>query len=654
MKKNSVITIVIIMLFSCNSSTKKTSGNDPFDIVKTQEQHLQPLLFGEIKPTGWLKTQMQKDLDGFIGNLDKLVPDLMSDSIYGSQRLTKKIKTKNVGNITDAPDPQYLWWNSETQSNWRDGYIRNAILLNDKKHLPKVEKYVQYILSTQDADGYLGIYSKDLRYNFKEENGELWSKTTLLRGLLAYYEFTKDEKVLTAIKKAVDNVMQNYPIDKSSPFKSTKNFVGGVTHGLTFTDVLDRLYQLTGDEKYLNYALFLYKDFSNNKLAEDGQYSKLLDSTYKMKEHGVHTYEHLRPLTVAYFTTGNPKLKTALDIFLKRINDCTTPAGGPIGDEWIGERTANATNTGYEYCSIHELLDSYCNLLQKTGDASFGDKIETTFFNAAQGARLPNHSAIAYCKTDNSFEMTGTLNGKQIGKEIQRRFKYSPAHQDLAVCCSPNAGRISPYFVKSMWMKDKDGLVATLLGPCEVETKINNNKINIFEETNYPFENKIDFKVICQTSANFSLKIRKPSWAKQVKINCDYKIDGQYIVINKTWKKEESFSLEFQTDVEIKQANGEKYFTYSALVFALPFVSEEIVSKKFVVDGFADYQYKRKLNDFYKYISGIEPKLIWRNEPKTEWGYLEIKTELLNTTTNKKEKVSLSPVGATILRQVTF
>jgi DUF1680 family protein len=150
----------------------------------------------------------------------------------------------------------------------------------------------------------------------------------------------------------------------------------------------------------------------------------------------------------------NPELSKALNIYLDRIKNTTTISGGAIGDEWIAERTADATHTGYEYCSLQELLDSYSLLLQKTGNATVGDDIENIFYNAAQGSRNPNHSCIAYLKTDNSFEMLGTKNGEVEPDRKQTRYKYSPAHQDVAVCCSPNAGRISPYFVQNAWMKE--------------------------------------------------------------------------------------------------------------------------------------------------------------------------------------------------------
>src|SRR5690606_23731775 len=126
-------------------------------------------------------------------------PDLIiNDDIYGKERLTRNSKSKQLGALGEGNDfqIQLYWWNSETQSNWWDGYIRSAILAGDQKHLAKIRIYVDKILAGQDADGYLGIYDSGMRYKFDNENGELWAKASLLRGLLAWYEFTGDKKIL--------------------------------------------------------------------------------------------------------------------------------------------------------------------------------------------------------------------------------------------------------------------------------------------------------------------------------------------------------------------------------------------------------------------------------------------------------------------------
>jgi DUF1680 family protein len=616
-------------------------------LMANAQEKFQSLPFGCIKPTGWLKTQMQKDVEGYLGNLDQLVPDLINDPIYGSGRLHKNSQVKDLGNLKagDAEgSEQYKWWNSETQSNWWDAYIRNVFLIDDEAGIEKVHQYVKRILDTQDEDGYLGIYDAALRYNFNSENGELWSKATLHRGLLAYYEATKDEKVWKSLVRAVDNVMVNYPINNSSPFSSGEKFNGGVSHGLTFTDVLDKMYQLTEDKKYTAYALFLFQDFSKTYQSEcDVQLSNILNPNYKLKSHGVHTYEHLRPLIVAAYQ--NKDLQKALTIYLERIKNTTTPTGGPIGDEWIAERTADATHTGYEYCSIHELLDSYTVLLQKTGNASIGDDIETIFYNAAQGSRNPNHSCIAYLKTDNSYEMLGTKNGDVEPDRKQTRYKYSPAHQDVAVCCNPNAGRISPYFIQSSWMKENENtLVATLLMPNVLETEIKGSKIRIENKTNYPNENAFHFQIQLDKPTTFKLKIRKPSWTTSIITNEKYRVEDDYIIIERTFNKIENIKLEFKTEVIVlTDRKGEHFFSFGSQFYAKEISSLQIKGKEYV-RGFEDLNYEPLDKTRFKFIENHRATFNNNN----------IKADLKNIVTNKTETVTLIPFGKTILRQVSF
>jgi uncharacterized protein len=616
---------------------------------KPLNEHYQRLPFGSIKPTGWLKVQMQKDMNGFVGNLDKLVPSLINDPIYGKERLHKDSKIKDLGKIKagdEADESQYKWWNSETQSNWRDGFIRNAFLLDDKQALERVKNYVQSILATQDADGYLGIYDKEMRYHFSAENGELWSKASLYRGLLAYYEATNDPSVWTALTKAVDNLMTNYPLSKSQPFFAGNGFTGGVSHGLTITDVFDRLYQLTGERKYWDYAAFLYTNFSENHASEkDVQLKNIMDASYKLQSHGVHTYEHIRPLVVSAYASGSDELQKALSIYLSKIKKTTTMVGGATGDEWISKEIADATHTGYEYCSLHELMDSYAVLLQKSGKNGFADDIENIFYNAAQGSRNPENSSIAYLKTDNSYEMLGTRNGDIEPNHKQIRYKYSPAHQDVAVCCNPNAGRITPYFVQTAWLKEGDNtLVAALLCPNILETKLKNTPLSIEVQTEYPYQNQFVFKIKTEKDIAFSLKIRKPNWVKNIVTKEKYHIENDCIVIDRTFKKEDIVTLSFTTDVQIKEdLNHEKYFFYGALAFAKPIAATAQKGKIYAQD-FEDMLYTPIDNTQYEFIANN--KAVYKKG--------KISVVLKNKKTQQNERLDLVPLGKTILRQASF
>ncbi len=645
MKK--IITITTLLLSMAACSDKKTTGVDsPFTKVKPIAEKYRPISIAEVKPQGWIKEHIRENLDGFVGRLDTLVPQLiMEDDIYGKNRLTQKVESKDVGALGVEGDwqVQFLWWNSETQSNWRDGYLRSAILANDHAHLEKLKQYVAYMLSTQDEDGYLGIYDKDLRYNFDNENGELWAKSTLLRGLLAWYEYTNDQQILIAIERAVQNVMGNYPAYQSNPFYSKQPNVGGTSHGLTITDVLESLYRITGKEVYRDYCLFLYKDFSEQELNESAQYKKLMNDTLMLASHGVHVYEHLRSVAAAYYASGNPDLQTALDKFLMKIHDETTASGAGVGDEWIGARKADATHRGYEYCSMHELMHSYLELMVKSGDKTFADKAEKIFFNAAQGARHPDKSCIAYLKSDNSYYMTGGLNGDN-SDEHQTRYSYSPVHQEAAVCCVPMAGRIAPYYVQYMWLKGDRSLVASVLGPSEINTTLNDQPVTIKEQTQYPFDNTIRFEV--NSNTEFALKIRKPDWVKRFTVSEAYTEENGFIVIDKLWNGIQTVEITFDAEVTVHDdINGEKYFMYGALVLAKPIESIEEKTKTFPVQAFHNLIYAPKNLVVYEYAG--EPVVADANR-------LVFKTMLLNPVTGKREPVELVPMGKTILRQVTF
>ena len=616
---------------------------------KPVPERLQRFPFGAIQPSGWLKEQMKQDMKGFVGHLDQLVPTLIYDPIYGTGRLQLHSAAKDLGNLKSGDaggDDQYKWWNSETQSNWWDGYLRNALLLKDNAAMAKVKKHIDSILATQDADGYIGIYDKNLRYHFQSENGELWAKTTLYRGLLAYYEYTKDPVVWNSIVKAVDNVMQQYPINQSNPFFADHGFSGGLAHGLTFTDVLDKMYQITGNSKYRDYALFLYLNFSANTTSEkDVQLKSILDTAYRLQSHGVHTYEHLRPLTVAAYASGEFSLQKALGIYLGRIQRATTITGGAIGDEWIGGRNADATHTGYEYCSLQELMDSYTVLLQKSGNPAYGDAVENIFYNAAQGSRNPLHSGIAYLKTDNSFEMTGTKNGETEPGRNQTRYKYSPAHQDVAVCCNPNAGKITPYFIQSAWMRaGQDTLVATLLAPTELTTTVHKVPLTIKENTGYPYQQDFSFIIKAARVIHLVLKIRKPDWVVAIRTNEKYKQTEGYIVFDREFNKADSFNISFETEVkEKKDSKLETYFTYGALVFASPIDGTELKGKEYA-PGFDDWMYTP--------VTKIRYTIKGDADAKYQQGRITV--NLYNITTGKIEKVNLVPFGKTILRQVSF
>jgi hypothetical protein len=431
------------------------------------------------------------------------------------------------------------------------------------------------VLAQQDADGYLGIYSPKLRYQFSGENGELWAKTTLLRGLLAWYAYSGDHAVLQAVTDSVENVMSNWPLGTSQPFSAGQGFTGGVAHGLVFSDVLEQLFVLTGDVRYRQYAHFLYLDFSRRFSSEpDAQLPNVQNPHYRLKGHGVHTYEHLRSLLVAART--NAELEPALRRYAERLRSCWTPSGGAIGDEWIKERAPHAEHTGYEFCSLHEMLDSWLWLLEHTGKPALADDAERLFFNAIQGARHPTRSAIAYLKTDNSLQMTGTRNGHVEPDRKQTRYKYSPVHQDVAVCCAPNAGRCAPAFLRAAFSGEGSRITSLLFAPAELHTLIGGQALRLRLETAYPFDLILRYVFETDQPMGLHFRVRRPAWATGVNASHPYKEEPGFLVFDRVFAPGECLKVAFEAAVvQETDVQGMVSFSRGPLVYALPLTHRE-------------------------------------------------------------------------------
>lgn len=621
------------------------------------------IYFGDTKPEGWLKSEIQKSMEGCIGQLDKLLPDLLAEhKIYGKDRIHPDSRLVELGRkdcklhgIVENND-QYFWWNSESQSNWRDGFCRSALLLEEEKWEQKVREYVEEMLETQDDDGYMGIYGPDLRFQCQGENGELWAQSTLLRALLGYYEAAKEEKVLRAVENAAERIMKGYPRGKSHPF-CVEGSNSGHSHGLTVVDAFYRLYQLTGRHEFAEYAVWLYEDFSSWIVGEEDLKSEnIRNPFYLFYCHGVHTYEHIRALIIA--AREKQEYENVLELLLAKLPYYLTPSGGPVGDEWIFKRTADATWTGYEYCSVQELLHSYLFLMECTGDLKWGDEAEWLFYNAGFGMRHPAESSIMYCMTDNCY----TADERKHPDDAQwnPRYKFSPTHKDVAVCCVPNSGRIIPYYVQSMFVEDEDGYKAGLYGPCKFKGCYNGVHVEIHEETNYPFDFHVELEVTVEKPVEMSICLRFPKWADTAVVNgrkyARNEISNGEIMIRRCWNGTEKIAISFETEIRIgSDFNRDSYVSYGPVLYAVPLESVGKVIKKLDVEPFAEKIYEpvdRKWEKL-KIADDDVDKFRFAGEKNPD-SFRNLRIKGVFRLGDQIVEKDMIPMGETILRKVTF
>ena len=600
------------------------------------------LKFGDIKPRGWILAQMRRDLQtGFAGHLDDLCSEAASDIFATGRNRPGKANSGNADNVG--------WWNGETEGNWHCGLLMMACLTGEPAAMAKAKAYVEHILATQDADGYIGIYSPELRYR---GNGELWTQTCLFRGLLAYGDATGDQRVAAAVRRAVDRTIAGYADCPHIRFAQ---------HDVMYTDVLEMLYARTGDRKYLDFGLRLYRECPHlraflHQPETDGHFQRCYSGG-----HGATVAEAMRMSLWFWLATGQEEYKEEGLGVIAAMNHWVMPDGALVSDESV-DHPPLPWDVGCEYCTIFERECTLLNAGQKTGEANDFEAAEHLWFNAGQGSREADGSAILYCSTENRLA---------IHDEMRKRQRFSPTHQQVAVCCNPNATRIAAYFVSNAWMRPTDAgpaLAAVLYGPSEVNTVLAEVPVRIEEKTGYPYNGDVKMVMHPATPVTFSLWLRNPEWSGKTEITCaggDIRQVGAYWQVRKEWKAGDTIAIHFkQTVQKVPALGGEFALQYGPLLYVLPVKGEAQTVKKYAKSDLKDY-YVNKTGetetDLFlpadKPVAGFAPKDVAGSNPDYP---LDDPAVVVTGEMFRKDgevtPVTLVPIGAntTELRRVTF
>lgn len=616
---------------------------------------LRPLRAGEVMPDGWIREQMRLDLEkGLTGNYNK-VSNAVNLQVFEKQ-------DRPAGGFVQIPgeNRQKAWWSGEHEGYWKDSIVRMAFLAGDNAQKKRVDGWMAALLAAQGDDGYIGIYSPETRFPIQGENGELWTQSRIFQAMLAYHEFTGDGKVLAAVEKAVQLTLSKY---RDKTYFGAEKGEGGLSHGVGYMDTLEWLYRLTGREAYRDGILWLYRDYQHLKSRDqDMKLNLLLDLGQPWQEHTPHIMEGLHMPAIVHALTGDAKHGQAAINALAKYDQHANPGGGVVGDESVEGRPGSADMPA-EYCTMTEGVSSLNRILAWAGDLTVGSRIERVCLNAAQGARFqPVNRAVRYLTSDNQLRADEHRHAQ--------RFLYSAWHQ-AAACCTLQAGRLMPYYVEGMWVRDtqNNALLANLYGPCRVRTAIAGAAVEIVEETGYPFSDRIEFRIEPASAANFTISLRLPEGAGKVQVDAgdDAKIrrGKDRLDITRTWQPGARLLVDFDFAVRrFQDRNGEYYHQWGPLLFSVPMAEDRKQIREFsALDGQPSgfhmweirpagakpWDYRLKPDSVFELVPLESGDVLspWANPP------IGLRGVLLDGE-DKPVEVTLKPLGSALLRRTSF
>lgn len=431
-----------------------------------------------------------------------------------------------------------------------------------------LEKSVEDMIESADENGRISSYSTDKEFT----SWDMWCRKYVLLGLQYFLDICKDNelknRIIDSMSHQVDYIIEKIGnTEGKKPITSTSEFWRGLNSSSILEPIV-RLYGLTKEEKYLNFAEYIVGCGGID--ADD-----IFELAYRNE-----LYPYLYPVTKAYEMiscfeglleyykiTGDEKHKTAIVNFANKILESDFTVIGCCGctDELFDHSTvrqANTTNSKVmqETCVTVTLMKFLSRVHLLTGDPKYIDALEISFYNAYLGSlnteNIINSSVAARLKgIDNSkvafeplpFDSYSPLTSGIRGIEVAGFMLLSDYHYYGCCACIGAAGvGIIP---KIQCVKTDKGIALNMIvnGIMEL-TSPKGNPFTLKLETDYPENGKVVITVSISEPEQFQLLIRNPYWSENTIafVNAEeIEISQGYISIEKEWHESDKIELEF-------------------------------------------------------------------------------------------------------------
>lgn len=545
----------------------------------------QPLSLGSIKPTGWLLKQLRTQANGLSGHLDEFWADVQS--------------SKWIGGVADG---------TERLPYWLDGVIPLAYLLDDETLKQKVNKYIDYILVHQNENGWFGPYQNA---DVNDPMRDPWPIFVLFKGLQQYYDVSEDPRVIPAMlrfAKCLDARLDQVPLASWSSFRWQD-----------YVYVLHWLYEQTGDSAVLGYAEKIHKPVEDTIYLGAYDWGKhfsdlpfkeaVAQGVWILDRHVVNNAMGIKAPAVWYRQSGDASDLAMSAKAIEELDKYHGQATGVFsGDECLAGKMPSQ---GTELCAVVEYMFSLETLASINGGIEYGDRLEKIAYNALPAFFKPDMWAHQYVQQANQVLCKVIKNNQnQINDYAWHIYNSITGEANIFGlepnfgCCLANMHQGWPKFAANLWMKTADGgLAAIAYAPCIVNTKISDADVTVEVKTDYPFDDKLTFKITTSKAVAFPLKLRIPSWTKYALLSIDSEkpeivMAGSFHIINRTWKDTTSLLLKLPMSVSIERRyNDAVSISRGPLVYCL------------------------KIGEYWKYLRGKHPYADWEVYPTTQWNY---------------------------------
>ena len=421
---------------------------------------------------------------------------------------------------------------------------------------PDLEKVadaaIDIVCAAQQEDGYLDTYyiinGKDGIFTNLRDHHELYCMGHLIEGAVSYYEATGKDKLLHAAERFAYYATDYFGLEEGK----CKGYPGHEIAEMA----LVRLYEVTGEQKYLDLSRFFidergtkpyYFDKEHPETVKKGHENELRYSYYQAHlpvrqqdeafGHAVRAVYLYSGMADIARITKDEELYQACVRLWNNVTKKKMYITGGIGATHLGEAFSFPydlpNDTAYaETCASIGLMFWARRMLEIVPDAKYADIMERALYNGVLSGMALDGKSFFYV---NPLEVLPEACHKD-----ERKFHVKPVRQKWfgCACCPPNLAR----------------LIISIGSLCFLPMAY------LIPSARLPFSHSPFFPhCFPYTNAKMTLALRIPGWCKNYKISgiehAEQEEKDGYLYLKKVWNREETFCIDFPMEVQMFAAS---------------------------------------------------------------------------------------------------
>jgi DUF1680 family protein len=463
-------------------------------------------------------------------------------------------------------------WNDGDLYKWIEAAAAVLATSPDPALDRRLDEVIAVVAKAQRADGYLHTPVLVANRNgdsaakpFKDRTSfEMYNSGHLFTAAAVHHAATGKKSLLAVATKAADYLIRE--LDRGNPDLARcavcpSHYMGAVD-----------LYRATDDERYKKLAVrFLDLRDRVTDGTDDNQDRIPFRNQTEAVGHAVRANYLYAGAADVYAETGDKTLFAPLEkIWANVVGRKMYPTGacGALYDGASPDGAKDQTSIGrvhQAYGRDYQLPNSTAHnetcaavgnvlwnerMLRATGDAKYGDVLETALLNAVLAGVSLDGTRYFY---------TNTL--RQLDP-MPAKFRWSREREAWinCFCCPPNVARTVAESAKLAYGRSDRGVWVHLYGAGTLDTSLaDGSHVKLTQSTRYPWDGRIAITVETAPVGEMSLFVRVPGWADGATLavngrGMDAK-SGRYAEVRRTWAKGDVLDLTLPMNTRLLEAH---------------------------------------------------------------------------------------------------